>query len=404
VDVSSGEEPPRQQGSALEVSEDVDVPIRALITLRDPDATILQGPSASVDVPAASPGSQELVVTASLVSPSLEGPSTASATADLPARETHPAEPTAISSAVALAEPTAISSAVASSSGDVAPLASTVIVQPSEGTRPQEPIVPSSAIATSLSGQVCLILFNYFGPLPQCLAHPLFLHNLDLSELLSFDPASIGSAILEADDPPLDLTSTANQLLRMKNLLLGLIDALIQDSSTVKQILDEVNSQLPVSLQVKLLPAGYLPSFRAKVAEARHRIETRRSQLLLRTIIAEMCQSVNKKKATLDAKVDTSASAQRLHLLESELEDLEAKVRATKQRIQEEKDLITGSKQEAAVLTAELKADLAELSGLSKQVVPGADEEDEAVIAEVDRISLDAIAAINDFLQKTCPR
>ncbi|PUZ56859.1 hypothetical protein GQ55_5G373600 [Panicum hallii var. hallii] len=112
-----------------------------------------------------------------------------------------------------------------------------------------------------------------------------------------------------------------------------------------------------------------------------------------------MCQSVNKKKAALDAKVDTSASAQRLHLLERELEDLEAKIRATKQRIQEEKDLI-----EAAVLTAEMKADLAELSSLSKQVVPGADEEDEAVIAEVDRIRLDAIAAINDFLQKTRPR
>jgi hypothetical protein len=55
-------------------------------------------------------------------------------------------------------------------------------------------------------------------------------------------------------------------------------------------------------------------------------------------------------------------------------------------------------------LTAKLKADLAELSGLSKQVVPGADEEDEAVIAEVDHIRLDAIAAINDFLQKTYPR
>jgi hypothetical protein len=191
----------------------------------------------------------------------------------------------------------------------MAPLASTVIVQLSEGTRPQEPIVPPSAITTSLSGQVCLILFNYFGLFPQCLAHPLFLQNLDLSELLAFDPALIGSAILEADDSPLDLTSTANQLLRMKDLLSGPIDALIQDSSAVKQILDEVNSQLPVSLQVKLLPAGYLPSFQAKVAEARHRIETRRSQSLLRTIIAEMCQSVNKKKAALDAKVDTSASA-----------------------------------------------------------------------------------------------
>jgi hypothetical protein len=57
VDVSSGEESPRQQGSALEVPEDVDVPIRALITLRDPDAIVLEGPSASVYIPAALPGS-----------------------------------------------------------------------------------------------------------------------------------------------------------------------------------------------------------------------------------------------------------------------------------------------------------------------------------------------------------
>jgi predicted nucleic acid-binding Zn-ribbon protein len=85
--------------------------------------------------------------------------------------------------------------------------------------------------------------------------------------------------------------------------------------------------------------------------------------------------------------------------LEKELEDLEAKVRATKQRIQEEKDLIAGSKQEAEALTSELQADLTELSNLSKQVVPGADEDDEAVLAEVDRIRLDAIAAIDAFLQ-----
>jgi hypothetical protein len=392
VDVSSGEEPPRQQGLALEAPEDMDVPIRALITLHDPDAAVLEGPSALADVPAASPGMQEPIVTASLVSPSLTGPSIASAAADLLARETHPAKPTAIPSAIA------------SSSGGVTPLASTVVVQPSEGTHPQEPIVHSSAITTSFSGQACLILFNYFGLFPLCLAHPFPHQNLDLSELLAFDPVSIGSAILEADDPPMSLASTANQLLRMKDLLSGSIDALIQDSSAVKQILDEVNSQLPVSLQVKLLPAGQLPSFRAKVAEARHRIETRHSQSLLRTVISEMCQSVNKKKAVLDAKVDTSASAQRLPLLERELEDLEAKVWATKQRIREEKDLIAGSKQEAVVLTAELKADLAELSSLSKQVVPGADEEDEAVIAEVDRIRLDAVAAINDFLQKTRSR
>jgi hypothetical protein len=115
----------------------VDAPVRALITLRDPGAAILEGPSASDVVPAASPGPREPVVTASLVGPCLEGPSTAAATADLPAREAHLAEPTAISSAVAPAKPTANSSAVASSSGGVAHLASTVTVHSSEGVRPR---------------------------------------------------------------------------------------------------------------------------------------------------------------------------------------------------------------------------------------------------------------------------
>jgi peptidoglycan hydrolase CwlO-like protein len=42
--------------------------------------------------------------------------------------------------------------------------------------------------------------------------------------------------------------------------------------------------------------------------------------------------------------------SQRLHLLEKELEDLKAKVWATKQRIQEEKDLIASSEREGEAL------------------------------------------------------
>jgi hypothetical protein len=159
VDVSSGEEPPCQKGSSSEVPTDMDAPIRALITLHDPGAAVLEGPSASVDVLVASPGPREPIVAASLIGPCLEGSSTASATADPIAQGVPPAEPTAVSSAVAPTEPSAASPAVASSSEDVAPLASSVGVRPSEGMRPQEPIVPSSAIVTS-SGRVCLC--NYF--------------------------------------------------------------------------------------------------------------------------------------------------------------------------------------------------------------------------------------------------
>jgi hypothetical protein len=39
----------------------------------------------------------------------------------------------------------------------------------------------------------------------------------------------------------------------------------------------------------------------------------------LKADIAEMCRLLNKKKAALDAKTDTSAHSQRLQLLEKEL-------------------------------------------------------------------------------------
>jgi hypothetical protein len=119
----------------------------------------------------------------------------------------------------------------------------------------------------------------------------------------------------------------------------------------------------------------------------------------LKANTAKRCRLLNEKKAALDAKVDTFVHSQWLHLLEKELEDLKATVRATEQRFQEEKDLIVSSKQEAAALTAQLKVDLAELSALGRQVVPGVDKDDEAVIAEADRVHLEAIAAIDEFLQ-----
>ncbi|XP_025828622.1 uncharacterized protein LOC112903589 [Panicum hallii] len=146
VEVSSGEEPPCQKGSSSEAPEDVNAPIKVLIALRDPGATTLEDPSASA---VASPSLQAPIVTPSSAGPCLERPSTASATANPPAREA----------------------------------ASAAIVRPSARVHPREPIVPSLAIATSFSGQ-----------------------NLDLSELLAFDPATIGSTILEADGSSSGLT------------------------------------------------------------------------------------------------------------------------------------------------------------------------------------------------------
>jgi predicted nucleic acid-binding Zn-ribbon protein len=115
--------------------------------------------------------------------------------------------------------------------------------------------------------------------------------------------------------------------------------------------------------------------------------------------IAERCRLLNEKNVALDAKADTSAHSQRLQLLEKELEDLKAKVWAIEQRIQKEKTLIASSKREVEDLTAQLKIELVELSTLSREVVSGEDKDDEVVIAEADRIRLEAIAAIDEFLQ-----
>jgi chromosome segregation ATPase len=133
----------------------------------------------------------------------------------------------------------------------------------------------------------------------------------------------------------------------MKDLLSAPIDTLAQDSDEMKHLFEEIQTQLPEVLQIKLWPAGHLPFFQAKVEKARRRIEARRSQASLKADIAEKCRLINDKKAALDTKTNTSASSQRLELLERELEDLKERVRAIERLIQDEKNLMVSSKQEA---------------------------------------------------------
>jgi hypothetical protein len=133
----------------------------------------------------------------------------------------------------------------------------------------------------------------------------------------------------------------------MKDLLSAPIDTLVEGSDGVKHLLEEIQPQLPEVLQINLWSAEHLPFFWAQVEKARRRIEACRSQASLKADIAKKWWLVNDKKAALDAKADTSTSSQRLELLERELEDLKERVRATKQLIQDEKNLMASSKQEA---------------------------------------------------------
>jgi hypothetical protein len=59
---------------------------------------------------------------------------------------------------------------------------------------------------------------------------------------------------------------------------------------------------------------------------------------------------------------------------------------------------VASSKQEAEDLATQLKIELAELSILSRQIVLGEDKDDKAAIAKADRVRLEAIGAIDEFL------
>ncbi|KAK1695219.1 hypothetical protein QYE76_011916 [Lolium multiflorum] len=241
-----------------------------------------------------------------------------------------------------------------------------------------QPIVPTSAAPPSL-GEGC-----------------------DPSSLLTFDPESIEPAVPKANEGP-SLEMVHGPLQRLKALLTSSIEILVENPEAIKGILDEIQPHLPMTLRVKLWPAATLSAFKSGVQSARQRITLHRAQLPLRADIAEKCQRLNEKKTALDAKTDTSANNAELETLREELESFEEKVRMTKQLIQEKEAFIARSREEAQGLTADLKTDLAEIRELSGRLVTGKDEDDEAEIAEVDRIRADALRALDEFLQKHLP-
>ena len=242
---------------------------------------------------------------------------------------------------------------------------------------------------------------------PFRLAYPSFLLHTDAVSvcqgcgflgLLTFDPESIEPAPSTACEEPRP-SAVVHQFQRLKALLSSPIKTLVKNPEEVKSVLEAIKHHLPVTLQVKLWPVVTLSVYGPRVKLARQRIDLRQAQLPLKADIADKCQWLNEKKATLDAKTDTSVSTAELETLRKELEELEERVRATKQLIHDKEALIARSQEEAEGLKAQLRTGLAEIRALNKQLVTGEDEDDEAEIAKVDRIRADALRAFEAFLQ-----
>ena len=211
----------------------------------------------------------------------------------------------------------------------------------------------------------------------------------------------MGLTVPGAETPSLQQSANlAHQLQLIKDLLSAPITALVDDSSKIKNIFEQIESQLPEPLQIKLWPASNLPFFRIEVNKAQQRIEARRSQASLKADITQKCKALNQKKAILDNKADMSANMNRLDLLKKELAELEEKVRTTKELIQAEETSIANYKQETQEIAEQIQAEFAEISTLSRQMVTGNDKDDEAIVARADAVRTEAIHAIEEFLNQ----
>ncbi|KAK1665319.1 hypothetical protein QYE76_053478 [Lolium multiflorum] len=144
----------------------------------------------------------------------------------------------------------------------------------------------------------------------------------DLSNLLTFDPESIEPTAKASEAP--GPNATQGQFQQLKALLSSSIETLVEDTEEIKNILEDLQPHLPVTLQTN-------------------------------------ADGLIRKKAALDAKTDTSPSSAELEILRKELKDLEERVRVTNQLIQDKEALIARSNDEAEDLKAELKTDLAEI-------------------------------------------
>ena len=82
---------------------------------------------------------------------------------------------------------------------------------------------------------------------------------------------------------PQRLITITYQLQNIKSLLSAPITALVGDSSEIKNIFEQIESQLPEPLQIKLWPASNLPFFRVEVNKEQQRIEARRTQASLKS-------------------------------------------------------------------------------------------------------------------------
>ncbi|XP_014752091.2 uncharacterized protein LOC106865793 [Brachypodium distachyon] len=178
------------------------------------------------------------------------------------------------------------------------------------------------------------------------------------------------------------------------------IKGLVANAGSGRARFQEIESMLPDELFGAFNPVAFMEYHRIKVTRAQRRISERRAQAEQIVLATSAEQRVEEEKKYEAIQTKSAEIQTRLDRLKQERADLQAALAAKDKEIQTEEDAL-------AKIPEELESQQSALSSTIDQAmqqwdavrtIPGSLEDDAYILAEVDQIRLNAIAAIQSYL------
>jgi predicted nucleic acid-binding Zn-ribbon protein len=226
----------------------------------------------------------------------------------------------------------------------------------------------------------------------------------DPKNLLTFDPSNFIVDISETSREEAITTQLPSEIIHGLRTLVKTLETpaekLVETSESIKEVLSTISADIPEDLQKVLAPISSLGLFRARVKTSVTRIKARQSQLPLRKTIANKCQQLNQQKLALGDTTIPSNLLSEIDTLKASKQNLEEKLKQIQQEIADVNNLLEKRNREFEQIgknretLAQAIQEWADVQQLSQHIIPGTDEEDQAVFAEIDRLCNNAITKI----------
>lgn len=227
----------------------------------------------------------------------------------------------------------------------------------------------------------------------------------DPKNLLTFDPSNFIVDISETSREEAITTQLPSEIIHGLRTLVKTLETpaekLVETSESIKEVLSTISADIPEDLQKVLAPISSLGLFRARVKTSVTRIKARQSQLPLRKTIANKCQQLNQQKLALGDTTIPSNLLSEIDTLKASKQNLEEKLKQIQQEIADVNNLLEKRNREfeqigknRETLAQAIQKEWADVQQLSQHIIPGTDEEDQAVFAEIDRLCNNAITKI----------